>query len=208
MEKSANKDSKYKEFDENKLIESQYLEEDIEFKKIFFTNSGAASEKTDIAIGNSDDCAPDNCGRSDRNADRIINMRFNSEGQVADFGVRLGRACPPGTVIALVGDLGTGKTTLTKYIAQGLGVEESITSPTFTIVKSYYTGRIPLHHFDVYRLADEEEFYDIGGEEYFAGEGICIIEWADLISGAIPEDAIIIEITWGNGDERIYRCTF
>ncbi len=135
-------------------------------------------------------------------------IKFDSEEKVAEFGRKLGRTCSPGTVIALIGDLGTGKTTLTKYIAQGLGVEESITSPTFTIVKSYYTGRIPLHHFDVYRLEGEEEFYDIGGEEYLEGDGICVIEWADLIFEAIPEDAMVIEITWGKGDERIYRCTF
>ena len=129
---------------------------------------------------------------------------FNTESEVADFGREIGRTCSQGDVYALIGDLGTGKTTLTKYIAEGLGVEESITSPTFNIVKSYYSGRIPLHHFDVYRLGSSDEFFDIG-------DGVCVIEWADLISGVLPESTKIIEIRWPSGakvDERIYRCSF
>lgn len=136
---------------------------------------------------------------------------FNTESEVADFGREIGRNCSPGNVYALIGNLGTGKTTLTKYIAEGLGVEESITSPTFNIVKSYYSGRIPLHHFDVYRLGSSDEFFDIGGEEYLEGDGVCVIEWADLISDVLPESAKIIEISWPSDakvDERIYRCSF
>ena len=140
-----------------------------------------------------------------------IEKIFKTESEVADFGREIGRTCSRGTVFALIGDLGTGKTTLTKYIAEGLGVEESITSPTFNIVKSYYSGRIPLHHFDVYRLGSSDEFFDIGGEEYLDGDGVCVVEWADLISDVIPQDAKIIEITWppcGNVDERICECLF
>ena len=136
---------------------------------------------------------------------------FNTESEVADFGREIGRNCSPGNVYALIGDLGTGKTTLTKYIAEGLGVEESITSPTFNIVKSYYSGRIPLHHFDVYRLGSSDEFFDIGGDEYLEGDGVCVIEWADLISDVLPENTKIIEISWisdAKVDERIYRCSF
>lgn len=166
-----------------------YPKDDDKFRELFFPNNHVNS--------------------SDNNSNKTgININFKSEYNVADFGRRIGRTCPPSTVIALIGDLGTGKTTLTKYIAEGLGVEESITSPTFTIVKSYYTGRIPLHHFDVYRLDNEDEFYDIGGEEYFDGNGVCVIEWADLVTEAIPKDALIIEIKWGEGDERLYKCTF
>ena len=130
---------------------------------------------------------------------------------IADFGREIGRTCSPGDVYALIGDLGTGKTTLTKYIAEGLGVEESITSPTFNIVKSYYSGRIPLHHFDVYRLGSSDEFFDIGGDEYLEADGVCVIEWADLISDVLPESTKIIEISWlsdAKVDERIYRCSF
>ena len=136
---------------------------------------------------------------------------FKTESEVADFGREIGRNCSTGAVYALIGDLGTGKTTLTKYIAEGLGVEESITSPTFNIVKSYYSGRLPLHHFDVYRLGSSDEFFDIGGEEYLEGDGVCVIEWADLISDVLPESAKVIEITWSSDakvDERIYRCSF
>ena len=136
---------------------------------------------------------------------------FNTESEVADFGRGIGRTCSPGDVYALIGDLGTGKTTLTKYIAEGLGVEESITSPTFNIVKSYYSGRIPLHHFDVYRLGSSDEFFDIGGDEYLEGDGVCVIEWADLISDVLLENTKIIEISWlsdAKVDERIYRCSF
>ena len=136
---------------------------------------------------------------------------FNTESEVADFGREIGRTCSQGDVYALIGDLGTGKTTLTKYIAEGLGVEESITSPTFNIVKSYYSGRIPIHHFDVYRLGSSDEFFDIGGDEYLEADGVCVIEWADLISDVLPESTKIIEISWlsdAKVDERIYRCSF
>ena len=112
-------------------------------------------------------------------------------------------------MIALTGDLGTGKTALTKSIAEGLGITEVITSPTFNIVKEYYSGRIPMYHFDVYRIGDIDEMYELGYEEYFYGNGVCIVEWADLIEDIIPEDAIRIDIEYGeNEGERIYRCTF
>ena len=93
-----------------------------------------------------------------------------------------------GDILALVGDLGTGKTALTKYIAKGLGIKSEITSPTFTIVREYKEGRLPLYHFDVYRTGSVEEMYDLGYEEYFYGDGICVIEWADMISEIIPEE--------------------
>ena len=109
----------------------------------------------------------------------------------------------------MVGDLGTGKTTLTKAIAQGLGVRETITSPTFTIVKEYDSGRLPLYHFDVYRIGDIDEMYELGYEEYFYGEGVSVVEWADIIEELIPDEAVRINIEYGpNEGERIYRCTF
>ena len=112
-------------------------------------------------------------------------------------------------MIALEGDLGTGKTTLTKSIARGLGIDDVITSPTFNIVKEYRSGRLPLYHFDVYRIGDVDEMYEIGYEEYFYGDGVCIVEWADLIEDIIPDDAIRIRIEYGDKEgERIYRCTF
>ena len=117
--------------------------------------------------------------------DKII---LKNEKDTQEFGLELAAKATPGMVIALTGDLGAGKTSLTKAIAKGLGVTDTITSPTFTIVKEYHSGRIPLYHFDVYRIGDPEELYELGYEEYFYGEGLCVIEWADLIEEFLPED--------------------
>lgn len=134
---------------------------------------------------------------------------MKNEAEAVDFGIKIGREAAPGTVIALMGDLGAGKTTLTKSIAKGLGIEEVITSPTFTIVKEYETGRLPLYHFDVYRIGDVDEMYELGYEEYFYGEGVCVVEWANLIEDIMPEDAVQIHIEYGeNEGERIYKCIF
>lgn len=117
----------------------------------------------------------------------------------------MGANAKAGTIIALIGDLGTGKTTLTKSIAAGLGVTEPVTSPTFTIIKEYRSGRLPLFHFDVYRIGDIDEMYELGYEEYFFGDGLCVIEWADLIEDLIPDDAMRIYLQRGEGEEeRIY----
>ena len=94
-------------------------------------------------------------------------------------------------------------------IAEGLGITETISSPTYTIVKEYYSGRLPLYHFDVYRICDPEEFFNIGAEDYLNGEGVSIVEWADLVIEEIPEDALFIFIDYGQTEgERIYKCTF
>ncbi len=136
-------------------------------------------------------------------------ITIKNEDDTREFGLELGRTVKEGQVIAMIGDLGTGKTTLTKYIADGLGVTEMISSPTFTIVKEYHSGRLPLYHFDVYRIADPEEFWNIGAEEYLNGKGVCIVEWADLVLDEIPEDALFIFIDYGQTEgERIYKCTF
>jgi len=134
---------------------------------------------------------------------------LRSEQEVEAYGIRLGREARPGQVIALTGELGAGKTTLTKAIARGLGISETVTSPTFTIVKEYRSGRLPLFHFDVYRIGDVEEMYELGYEEYFFGDGVCVVEWADLIEELIPEDALKISIAYGQDEEeRIYTCTY
>lgn len=135
-------------------------------------------------------------------------IHINSEKETEAFGRELGANATAGMVVALIGDLGTGKTTLTKYIAAGLGVTEPVTSPTFNIIKEYRSGRLPLFHFDVYRIGDVDEMFEIGYEEYFYGDGVCVIEWADLIEEIIPEDALTIRITSGVGEEeRIYEIT-
>lgn len=134
---------------------------------------------------------------------------IQNEDDTRDFGIELAKTLKPNTVIALIGELGTGKTTLTKYIAEGLGVKEMITSPTFTIVSEHRSGRLPLFHFDVYRLKNGEEFFEIGGEEYFCGGGISIVEWGDRVAECLPEDTLCIFIEYGGKEgERIYRCTF
>ena len=111
------------------------------------------------------------------------------------LGQKIGELVKPGTVISLVGDLGVGKTVFTQGLAKGLGITEPVNSPTFTIVQVYDGGRLPFYHFDVYRIGDIEEMDEIGYEDYFYGEGVCLIEWADLIRELLPEHTgrIVIE---------------
>ena len=110
------------------------------------------------------------------------------------IGVQLAREARPGHIYTLEGDLGVGKTIFTKGMAKGLGIEEPVTSPTFTILQEYESGRLPLYHFDVYRIGDPEEMDEIGYEDYFYGQGICLIEWAGLIRELIPDEAVRISI--------------
>ena len=134
---------------------------------------------------------------------------MKNEQDTRAFGLDLGKSLEKGDIVALVGDLGTGKTALTKYIAEGLGIAGPITSPTFTVVQEYHDGRLPLYHFDVYRVYDEDELFEMGYEEYFYGEGVCVVEWADLIEGLLPPETKLIRIEHGtNPEERIYQCTF
>ena len=109
------------------------------------------------------------------------------------LGEKLGREARAGQIYCLSGDLGVGKTVFTKGFAKGLGITEHVTSPTFAIVNEY-EGRLPLYHFDVYRIGDVEEMEEIGYEDCFYGEGVCLIEWADLIQEILPPDVIAIEI--------------
>lgn len=134
---------------------------------------------------------------------------IKNEHDTEEFGMKLASSLEPGDIVALIGDLGTGKTTLTKYIAKGLGVAENIDSPTFNIVKEHKSGIIPLFHFDVYRLSSGDELLDIGADEYFYSDGVCIIEWADIVADVVPEKAKVILIEYGEKQgERIYRCIF
>ena len=118
----------------------------------------------------------------------------NSEKETFELGKNLGEQAKAGQIFCLNGDLGVGKTVFTQGFAKGLGIEENVNSPTFTIIQVYEEGRIPFYHFDVYRIGDPEEMYEIGYEEYFFGEGVCLIEWSKLIEELIPEEAINIEI--------------
>ena len=114
--------------------------------------------------------------------------------ETAELGRRLGKEAKAGEVYTLIGDLGVGKTVFTKGIAEGLGITEPVNSPTFTIVQVYDTGRMPFYHFDVYRIGDIEEMDEIGYEDYFYGDGVCLIEWADLIEELIPKKHTAIRI--------------
>lgn len=134
---------------------------------------------------------------------------IKNEEDTREFGHKLAESLKPNTVIALIGDLGTGKTTLSKYIAEGLGVKETITSPTFTVVLEYHSGRLPLYHFDVYRVNDPDDLFEIGAEEYFYKGGVSIVEWADQVAEILPDDTLCIFIEYGEKEgERIYKCTF
>lgn len=118
-----------------------------------------------------------------------------SEKETRELGWKLGNEAKPGQVYTLIGDLGVGKTVFTQGLADGLGILEPVSSPTFTIVQIYDEGRLPLYHFDVYRIGDVEEMDEIGYEDYFYGEGVCLIEWANLIEEILPEQytEILIE---------------
>ncbi len=111
-----------------------------------------------------------------------------------EIGKRIGEAAQPGQVYTLIGDLGVGKTVFTQGVAAGLGISEPVNSPTFTIVQIYEEGRLPFYHFDVYRIGDVEEMEEIGYQDCFYGEGICLIEWANLIEEILPEKYMQITI--------------
>ena len=117
-----------------------------------------------------------------------------SEKETFELGKKLGTEAKPGQVYALLGDLGVGKTILTKGFAEGLGITEPVSSPTFTIVQVYEEGRMPFYHFDVYRIGDIEEMDEIGYEDCFYGEGVCLVEWANLIEEIMTENTIWITI--------------
>lgn len=104
-----------------------------------------------------------------------------------ELGRRIGEAAKPGDVYTLIGDLGVGKTVFTQGLAKGLGITEPVNSPTFTILQVYEEGRLPFYHFDVYRIGDSSEMDEIGYEDCFYGDGVCLIEWADLIEDILPE---------------------
>ncbi|WP_249322843.1 tRNA (adenosine(37)-N6)-threonylcarbamoyltransferase complex ATPase subunit type 1 TsaE [Wansuia hejianensis] len=132
-----------------------------------------------------------------------MEIKLNSLQETEEFGIRLGKLLKSGDILCLNGDLGAGKTTMTKSIGIGLDVEEYITSPTFALINQY-RGRIPVYHFDVYRLENVDELYDLGFDEYFFGNGVCIIEWAEKINKMIPKEKIVINIQKGNNEnERI-----
>ena len=123
----------------------------------------------------------------------------------AEFAYQMAADAQPGQVYALIGDLGVGKTVFTKGFARGLGIDEPVSSPTFTILQIYDEGRIPLYHFDVYRIEEPEEMEEIGFDEYIEGDGVCLIEWAGRIADILPENIIVIRIEKDLGKGLDYR---
>lgn len=122
----------------------------------------------------------------------IIETRTPEE--TFEVGRKIGRQAKPGQIYTLVGDLGVGKTVFTQGVAVGLEITEPVNSPTFTIIQEYETGKLPFYHFDVYRIGDIEEMEEIGYDDYFFGQGICLIEWANLIEEILPDHIIEIKI--------------
>ncbi|MFU0826096.1 MAG: tRNA threonylcarbamoyladenosine biosynthesis protein TsaE [Lachnoclostridium sp.] len=111
-----------------------------------------------------------------------------------NIGRKIGEQAKAGEVYCLIGDLGTGKTVFTQGFAKGLGIKEAVNSPTFTIIQEYEGGRLPFYHFDVYRIEDIDEMEEIGYEDYFYGNGVCLIEWSNLIEEILPPDPVVITI--------------
>ena len=136
------------------------------------------------------------------------NFKTNSEDETMKLGEKLAKLCAPKDIIILSGELGAGKTKFTEGFLKYFGLEDEISSPTFTIVNEYTKNDINIYHFDVYRLEDSSEFYEIGGEEYFEN-GICLIEWGELIDDAIPKDHLKIQISKSdeNDNMRIINIT-
>lgn len=137
----------------------------------------------------------------------MFNLKTKSEEETIDLGKKIGDLLESGDILCLTGDLGAGKTALTKSIAAELGIEDYVTSPTFNIVNQYF-GKINLNHFDVYRIENIEEMYEIGYEEYFYSDAINIVEWANLIEELIPDEHIWIDIRIGDDPfERIFTIS-
>ena len=124
-----------------------------------------------------------------------------SEAETSALGAELAFRLAPGAVIAMYGDLGAGKTAFTRGLASGLGLKSRVSSPTFTIVNEYL-GRIPLFHFDMYRLKDADELFEIGWEDYLARGGVCVVEWSENVEGAFPPETIVVKIEKTGENER------
>ena len=126
----------------------------------------------------------------------------NSPEETEELGRRLAAVLTPGSVVAYTGDLGAGKTAFTRGLARGLGIEGGVTSPTFTIVNEYEGGRMPLFHFDMYRLEGADALFDIGWDDYLARGGVCAVEWSENVAGALEGDAVRVDIRRGAHDNQ------
>ena len=138
----------------------------------------------------------------------MMQITTHSADETQALGQKLASRLAPGDVIAYTGDLGAGKTAFTRGLARGLGIPDRVTSPTFTIVNEYEGGRLPLFHFDMYRLGSSDELFDIGWEDYLARGGVCAVEWSENVDDALDEDAIRVDIRRGaQDDQRVISVT-
>ena len=132
----------------------------------------------------------------------------NTVEETEELGRRLAGRLGPGDVVAFTGDLGAGKTAFVRGLARGLGIPGRVTSPTFTIVNEYEGGRLPLFHFDLYRLSSSDELFDIGWEDYLARGGVCAVEWSEIVEDALEEGAIRVDLRRGTADgQRVISIT-
>lgn len=139
---------------------------------------------------------------------KTLQLRSAAPASTETLGERLGAAVTAGTIIAYTGDLGAGKTAFTRGLARGLGYRERVTSPTFTVVNEYEGGRLPLFHFDLYRLGGADELYDIGWEDYLAREGVCAVEWSERAEDALEEPVLRVDLRRGEAEnERVITFT-
>jgi tRNA threonylcarbamoyladenosine biosynthesis protein TsaE len=137
-----------------------------------------------------------------------LSIHVRSLTETEDFGRRLAAQLFPGAVVALIGQLGAGKTHLVRAVAQGLGIDDArqVNSPTFVLIQEY-DARWPIYHFDAYRLHGEGEFADLGAHEYFAGDGVCLVEWADRVPGALPRERLEVQIRVTDAQSRLFELT-
>ncbi|MCD7830276.1 MAG: tRNA (adenosine(37)-N6)-threonylcarbamoyltransferase complex ATPase subunit type 1 TsaE [Clostridiales bacterium] len=131
-----------------------------------------------------------------------MQYQTNSAPETEALGQKLAQSLRPGDIIAYTGDLGAGKTAFTRGVARGLGITERVTSPTFTIVNEYEGGRLPLFHFDLYRLGSSEELYDIGWEDYLTRDGVCAVEWSEVAADALEGGVIRVDLRRGDTDDQ------
>ena len=136
-----------------------------------------------------------------------MQIQTHSPEETEAVGRKLAAQLQPGDVLAYYGDLGAGKTAFTRGLAAGLGVTEPVTSPTYTIVNEYLSGRLPLFHFDMYRLGSADELFDIGWEDYLARGGVCAVEWSKNVAEALPEDTVWVDIRRLEGEDNGRRIT-
>lgn len=132
-----------------------------------------------------------------------MEFHSHSEAETEAVGARLGAVLAPGAVVAYEGGLGMGKTAFTRGLAAGLGYEGRVTSPTFTIVNEYEGGRLPLFHFDMYRLNSADDLFDIGWEDYLSRNGVCAVEWSENVTDALPEDTVWVRIARAGDTGRV-----